>query len=81
VHIQNAEGKEFYTQQLYWDQGERAIYSDSAIRIVDGEEVIEGIGFKSNEQITKYVILKTTGIFTVERQPEQSDTIATGTIQ
>lgn len=81
VHIENAEGKEFYTQQLFWDQGAREIYSDSAIRIVDGEEVIEGIGFKSNEQITKYVILKTTGIFTVERQSVQPDTLASDTLQ
>ena len=76
VHIENAEGKKFYTQQLFWDQHAREIYSDSAIRIIDGEEVIEGIGFKSNEQITKYVILRTTGIFTVEREPAQRDTVA-----
>ena len=68
-------------QQLFWDQGAREIYSDSAIRIVDGEEVIEGIGFKSNEQITKYVILKTTGIFTVERQSVQPDTVASDTLR
>ena len=76
VHIENAEGKKFYTQQLFWDQHAREIYSDSAIRIVDGEEVIEGVGFKSNEQITKYVILRTTGIFTVKREPAQRDTVA-----
>lgn len=79
VHIENAEGKKFYTQQLYWDQQAREIYSDSAIRIVDGEEVIEGVGFKSNEQITKYVILRTTGIFTVKREPDQPDTIEVDT--
>ena len=79
VHIENTEGKKFYTQQLYWDQKAREIYSDSAIRIIDGEEVIEGVGFKSNEQITKYVILRTTGIFTVKREPDQPDTTTVDT--
>ena len=81
VHIENIEGKKFYTQQLFWDQAAREIYSDSAIQIIDGEEVIEGVGFRSNEQITKYVILRTTGIFTVERQQEQPDTTSLDTIQ
>lgn len=67
VHIENAEGTQFDTHQLFWDQKKRTIYSDVAIRITTDEEVIEGRGFISNEQITKYTILHTTGIFTVER--------------
>lgn len=79
VHIENVEGRQFDTHQLYWNQKKRRIYSDSAIRITTGEEVIEGIGFESNEQITKYTILRVTGIFTVERDTAQtvSDTITT----
>lgn len=72
VHIENIEGRRFDTQQLFWDQKKRIIYSDSAIRITTDKEVIEGLGFMSNEQITKYTILRTTGIFTIER-----DTTAT----
>jgi LPS export ABC transporter protein LptC len=81
VHIENIDGTIFDTQQLYWDQQTRLIYSDSAIRIIDGEEVIEGVGFKSNEQITQYVILRTTGIFTIERNALQPDTIVADSIQ
>ena len=80
VHIENVEGKKFDTQQLFWDQKSRQIYSDSAIRIMNGEEVIEGVGFRSNEQITKYVILRTTGIFSIERDTVQPDTMAVDTI-
>ncbi len=78
VHIENVEGRQFDTHQLYWNQKKRRIYSDSAIRITTGEEVIEGVGFESNEQITKYTILRVTGIFTVERDTTQvtSDTTA-----
>ena len=81
VHIENIDGTIFDTQQLYWDQQTRLIYSDSAIRIIDGEEVIEGVGFKSNEQITQYVILRTTGIFTIERNALPPDTIVADSIQ
>lgn len=78
VHIENFEGRIFDTQQLFWDQRRRTIYSDSAIRITTDEEVIEGVGFVSNEQLTKYSILRTSGIFTVERDSVAvADTAAT----
>jgi LPS export ABC transporter protein LptC len=67
VHIENVEGRKFDTQRLYWNQKTRRIYSDVHIRITDDEEIIEGIGFDSNEQLTKYAIRRTTGIFTIER--------------
>lgn len=67
VHIENIEGRKFDTQQLLWDQRARKIYSDSVIRITTGEEVIVGEGFVSNEQVTRYTILRTTGIFTLKR--------------
>lgn len=75
VHIENAEGRVFDTQQLFWDQKERKIYSDSAICITSEEEVIEGIGFVSNEQISKYAILQTKGIFTVKQDTVPKDSV------
>lgn len=74
VHIENIEGRIFDTQQLFWDQNRRIIYSDSAIRITTDEEIIEGTGFLSNEQMTKYTIQRTSGIFTVERDTAATDT-------
>jgi len=83
VHIENFEGRIFDTQQLFWDQRRRTIYSDSAIRITSEDEVIEGVGFISNEQLTKYSILRTSGIFTVERDnaatADTTDTVAAAT--
>lgn len=76
VHIENVEGREFDTQQLFWDQKKRRIYSDVPIRITSEEEIIEGVGFVSNEQMTKYSIKRTTGLFTIERDTakQQRDT-------
>ena len=79
VHIENIDGRKFDTPQIFWNQKTRRIYSDSSIRITSDEEVIEGVGFESNEHITKYTILRTTGIFTVENNgaPAAPDTTAT----
>lgn len=76
VHIENAEGRQFDTQQLFWDQKKRTVFTDSAVRITSEKEIIEGVGFLSNEQITKYTILQVTGIITVERDSTKSNKTA-----
>ena len=57
----------FLTEQLFWDQLQRRMYSDSFIHIVRTDRIIEGYGFSSNEQITAYTVNRPTGIFPVER--------------
>lgn len=52
------------TNELYWDQREKRIYSDSSfVRIVNDERIIEGYGFSSNERMTDYSINNPTAIF------------------
>lgn len=55
----------FLTQQVYWDQRMRQVYSDSFIHIENETHMLEGQGFRSNEQFTVYNIVKPTGIFPV----------------
>ena len=55
----------FLTQQLFWDQNARKVYSDSFIHIERAEQIIEGVGFKSNERMTIYELDKPMGIFPV----------------
>lgn len=52
----------FLTQQLYWDQARREFYTDSFIHIVKSDRVLEGYSFRSNENMTKYNILRPTAI-------------------
>ena len=66
VHALNLEGEQFDTQKLLWDQKAHRVYSDSAIHITREKSIIEGVGFESNEQMTKYTILHPTGIFPVD---------------
>ncbi|MDE6341366.1 MAG: hypothetical protein K2K93_03530 [Muribaculaceae bacterium] len=53
------------TQQLFWDQRRNRLYSDSFIHIETPDRMLEGIGFESNDRLTKYTIKHPTGIFPV----------------
>ena len=57
----------FLTQQVYWDQNRREVYSDSFIHISRADRVIEGYGFTSNEAMTQFAVNRPTGIFPAQR--------------
>ncbi len=63
VDISNIMKEKFLTQQLFWDQRQHKLYSDSFIHIETGDKVLEGYGFDSNEQLTRYSIRRVSGIF------------------
>lgn len=63
VSISNVINEKFLTQQLFWDQRTHKLYSDSFIHIERTDRVLEGYGFESNEQLTRYTIKKVSGIF------------------
>ena len=63
VNITNVMNEKFLTNQLYWDQRQHKLYSDSFIHIERPDKVLEGYGFDSNEQLTRYTIRKVSGIF------------------
>lgn len=63
VNIRNTAGEKFLTNQLFWDQRMHKVYSDSFIHIERIDKVLEGNGFTSNEQLTRYTINSVSGIF------------------
>lgn len=63
VNILNTAGEKFLTQQLFWDQRMNKMYSDSFIHIERADRTIEGMGFESNDRMTRYSISNPTGIF------------------
>lgn len=66
VHSQNVAGERFETPQLFWDQAEERIYSDSTIAITRATSIINGIGFESNQDMSQYTILHPTGIIPID---------------
>lgn len=63
VEITNIAGEKFLTPQLFWDQRQQKLYSDSFIHIERQGRVIEGYGFNSNERLTQYEVRKVMGMF------------------
>ena len=66
VRSLNQLGEKFETPQLFWSQKDEKIYSDSAITITRETSIIEGVGFESNQEMTKYTIRRPTGIFPIK---------------
>lgn len=58
----------FLSQQLFWDQAKRRVFTDSFIHIVRSDRIIEGYGFESNENMTAYTINRPTAILPVQRR-------------
>ena len=81
VRATNLQGDLFETEQLFWDQRVKRIYSDSLIKITQISHIITGIGFESNESMTSYTIRKPQGIFPVtEEESTESKAVVTPTL-
>lgn len=61
----NLEGEKFECEQLFWNQETEKVYSDGKIRITQQDKIIDGMGFESNQSLTKYTILKPVGVFPI----------------
>lgn len=71
VELHKEPGELFLTQQLFWDQRRNKLYSDSFIHIETPDRMLEGLGFESNDQLTKYSIRRPTGIFPVNENMQR----------
>ena len=68
VHSLNRKGEQFDTQELIWNQQMHRVFSDSVIHITREKSIIEGVGFESNEELSKYTILNPTGVFPIDEE-------------
>ena len=66
VRITTVKGEKIFTPKLFWSSDSGHIYSDSHIRIEQRDQVTEGIGFSSNQDMSVWEILNTTGIYPIE---------------
>lgn len=81
VRMMNVAKDRFLTQQLFWNQVDRKVYTDSFIHIERHDRTIEGYGFSSNEQMTAYTVKQVSGIFPVnDFRKNRSDSTATDSI-
>lgn len=52
----NPQGDTLKTEQLIWDEDKGKIYSEQFVKIIRKDQVIKGIGFESDQNLTNYKI-------------------------
>lgn len=67
-----AKQDELNTEELFWNQTEEKFYTDKFVTINSEGEVHTGEGMNSNQDFTEYRILKPSGTFTLEDDPNRS---------
>ena len=66
VRITNDDGDVILTDQLFWDQNARKLYSEAFIHVEKQGLVIEGYGYESNETFTTYTLRRVEDIFPID---------------
>ena len=68
----NAQGQIFKSDELIYDMNTKKMYSKKAVEILSKNgDVVEGIGFDSNESFYPWHIEQMTGIFNVNEKEIQ----------
>tara|TARA_B100000945_G_scaffold199959_1_gene160758 strand:+ start:3845 stop:4366 length:522 start_codon:yes stop_codon:yes gene_type:complete len=61
VELINLKNEQLHTERLFWDQGERKIYTDDFVTINTGKQIIMGYGFVTDQAFTTYSLSDITG--------------------
>ena len=82
VVMVNPQADSFLTQQLFWDQNARKIYTDSFIHIVRTDRIIEGYGMESDQTMRAYTVTNPTAILPSESfRRNQADSASTSSAE
>ena len=74
VSIRNIKGLIYTSEELYWDGIKHEFYSTAYSRLVTPERTIEGTYFRSDEQMTHYLVTNSKGSFLPnDLEEEQTD--------
>lgn len=80
VVMVNTQADSFLTQQLFWNQNDRKIYTDSFIHIVRTDRIIEGYGMVSDQNMLYYTVTNPTAILPANSLPgRRADSTRTDT--
>ncbi|MBI1306619.1 MAG: LPS export ABC transporter periplasmic protein LptC [Bacteroidetes bacterium] len=73
VRVTNKKGERLESEELYWDQNKKTIYTNKFVRILRENDTIRGDGFESNETFSKYKITRPTGEFKVKEEISEDE--------
>ena len=66
----NAQGQKLETEQLFWNQKSKRIYSNVDSKVTQKDGVILGEGFESDEQFQDFIFRRPKGKVAVDSGPE-----------
>jgi len=62
------ENRKLETEQLFWDQKNELLYSEKFVKVTTEDEIIYGDGFESDQNFTKWKILKPKGTINLKEE-------------
>ncbi len=66
VVVTNANGEVLNTEQLFWDEATRRIYTKEFVKITTKKEILMGTGLDANQDFSEYTIEKISGTISVK---------------
>ncbi len=63
VRVLTKDGLRFFSEQLFWNEGEHRLYSNVFSRVVTPERTLQGSYFWSDERMTRYYVSNSKGSF------------------
>ena len=73
MEIRKKNGTIFNTEELFWDMGKHIVYSHKYMHIQTPKEELQGVGFRSDEELTDYEFFNSAGSFPVPEEKESED--------
>ena len=61
VIVVNQDGDSLKTEELIWEEGKEKIYSDQFVKIIRKDQIINGIGFESDQNMSNWEIKEVKG--------------------
>lgn len=80
VEVVNVDGDKLETQQLFWNQKNQRIYSNVDSKVTQGEDVMYGTGFESDETFTDFIFRNPKGYVEVDMAPSVPDSLASDSV-
>ncbi len=71
VEAVNEDGTVFSTEQLFWDEKKKTVYTDKFIKITQPDKVITGIGMEATQDMKKYELKNLTGVFDIDETKQE----------
>jgi LPS export ABC transporter protein LptC len=69
----NVKGERMETEKVVWYQDSARIFTDKAVRIQRGQDIIHGQGLEANEDFSRYTLRRITGTLRMSQDDTLSD--------